>query len=107
LFFDIYFVLVIEENKKMSRPNPGDLVIVNSANEFINVYSVCEKFSFANVSFTAHNGEMGVVLDYASDESGSILYHYVKILFQRGAVGIAHGGLIKILENIDYVHSVK
>lgn len=49
----------------------------------------------------AHNGEMGVVIDYASDEIGSILFHYFKILFQRGAVGIAHGGLIKILENAE------
>jgi len=91
----------IGENKKPPRPKPGDLVIVNSANEFINVYTPTEKFSFANVSFTAHNGEMGVVIDYASDESGSILFHYLKILFQRGAVGIAHGGLIKILEDIE------
>lgn len=73
------------------------MVIVNSANQHINVYAVSPTFSFANVSFTANNGEMGVVIDYASDEAGSILYHYVKILFQRGAVGIAHGGLIKIL----------
>jgi hypothetical protein len=91
----------IGEKKKHPRPKPGDLVIVNSANDFINVYTPGEKFSFASVSFTAINGEMGVVLDYASDESGSILYHYVKVLFQRGAVGIAHSGLIKILENID------
>jgi hypothetical protein len=77
---------------------PGDLVVVHSANEFINVYLATPDFSFANVAFSANNGEMGVVLDYASDERGSILYHYVRVLFQRGAVGIAHYGLLLVLD---------
>lgn len=89
---------IVGEAKKKKRPNPGDLVAVNSANDFINVYIADPNFSFAKISFMALNGEMGVVIDHASDESGSILFHYVKVLFQRGAVGIAHSGLLRVLE---------
>jgi hypothetical protein len=89
---------IVGESKKKKRPNPGDLVAVNSANDFINVYMADPNFSFAKISFMALNGEMGVVIDHASDESGSILFHYVKVLFQRGAVGIAHSGLLRVLE---------
>lgn len=79
------------------RPQSGDLVVVNSANQFVNAYSVSPDFSFANVAFTAVNGEMGLVLDAAADERGSILYHYVRVLFQRGAVGIVHAGLLNVM----------
>lgn len=87
----------LKSHERAVRPEPGDLIVVDSANAFINVYSAYGDFSFANVSFTAVNGEMGIVLDYASDEKGSILYHYVRVLFQRGAAGIAHYGLLKIV----------
>lgn len=93
---------IVGEVKK-KRPNPGDLVAVNSANDFINVYIADANFSFAKISFMALNGEMGIVIDHASDESGSILFHYVKVLFQRGAVGIAHSGLLSVLEVADDV----
>lgn len=83
------------------RPQSGDLVIVNSANAFINAYSVGPNFSFANVAFAANNGEMGLVLDAAADERGSILFHYVRVLFQRGAVGIVHAGLLNIVTLCD------
>ena len=88
---------------KTRRPETGDLVVVNSANEFINVYTLAPDFSFANVAFTAVNGEMGVVLGLAAEETGSILYHYVRVLFQRGAVGIAHFGLLLVLEDDEEV----
>ena len=86
---------------KTRRPETGDLVVVNSANEFINVYTVAPDFSFANVAFTAVNGEMGVVLGLAAEETGSILYHYVRVLFQRGMVGVAHFGLLLVLDPED------
>lgn len=79
------------------RPDPGDLVLVASANPRINVYRASSDFSFADVVFTADNGEMGLVLDAASDDSGAILYHYVRVLFQRGMVGIVHYGLLRIV----------
>lgn len=79
-------------------PSPGDLVAVHSANEFINSYVDSFEFSFANVAFTPRNGELGVVLSNCSEEGGSILYHYVRVLFQRGLVGIVHGGLVKIVD---------
>jgi len=79
------------------RPQSGDLVVVNSANSFINAYKVSPDFSFADVAFVANNGEMGLVLDGAADERGSILFHYVRVLFQRGAVGIVHAGLLSII----------
>lgn len=84
---------------KTRRPETGDLVVVNSANEFINVYTLAPDFSFANVAFTAVNGEMGVVLGLAAEETGSILYHYVRVLFQRGMVGVAHFGLLLVLDD--------
>jgi len=77
----------------------GDLVMVRSANEFVNAYSAIADFSFANVAFTANNGELGVVLNGYSDERNSILYHYVRVLFTRGQVGIVHGGLLKIVND--------
>ena len=86
---------------KSRRPETGDLVVVNSANEFINVYTLAPDFSFANVAFTAVNGEMGVVLGIAAEETGSILYHYVRVLFQRGMVGVAHFGLLLVLDPED------
>lgn len=86
---------------KTRRPETGDLVVVNSANEFINVYTLAPDFSFANVAFTAVNGEMGVVLGLAAEETGSILYHYVRVLFQRGMVGVAHFGLLLVLDPED------
>ena len=46
---------------------------------------------------------MGVVLNTYSDERNSILYHYVRVLFQVGKVGIVHGGLVKII-NDDFEH---
>lgn len=79
------------------RPQSGDLVVVNCANTYVNAYRVSPAFSFADVAFTANNGEMGLVLDAAADEKGSILYHYVRVLFQRGAVGIVHAGLLNIV----------
>jgi hypothetical protein len=82
------------------RPQPGDLVAVRSANQFINAYSASADFSFANVAFTANNGELGVVLNTFSDERNSILYHYVRVLFQSGKVGIVHGGLVKIVNEM-------
>lgn len=88
---------------KTRRPETGDLVVVNSANEFINVYTVAPDFSFANVAFTAVNGEMGVVLGLGANEPGSILHHYVRVLFQRGMVGIAHFGLLLVLEDDEEV----
>jgi hypothetical protein len=88
-------------NKSSARPQPGDLVLVNSANKGINAYTVSPDFSFANVAFVAINGEMGIVLDNASSENGSILYHYVRVLFERGMVGIVHGGLVKVITLYD------
>lgn len=86
-------------SKSSVRPQPGDLVVVNSANQFINAYSAAADFSFANVAFTANNDDMGVVLNTYSDERNSILYHYVRVLFQTGMVGIVHGGLVKIVND--------
>ena len=74
-------------------------MVVNSANQFINAYSAAADFSFANVAFTANNDDMGVVLNTYSDERNSILYHYVRVLFQTGMVGIVHGGLVKIVND--------
>ncbi len=74
-------------------------MVVHSANQFINAYSAAADFSFANVAFTANNGNMGVVLNTYSDERNSILYHYVRVLFQTGMVGIVHGGLVKIVND--------
>lgn len=85
------------ESRKSEKPIPGDLVIVRSANEKINAYVISRDFSFANVAFNANNGEMGIVLDYASSENGSVLYHYVKVLFQRGMMGIVHSGLLMVI----------
>jgi len=85
------------ESRNSGKPRPGDLVIVKSANEKINAYVISPDFSFANVAFNANNGELGIVLDYASSENGSILYHYVKVLFQRGMMGIVHSGLLTVL----------
>lgn len=85
------------DSRLSGKPQAGDLVIVRSANEKINAYTVSPDFSFANVAFNANNGEMGIVLDYASSENGSVLYHYVKVLFQRGMLGIVHGGLLTVL----------
>ena len=87
--------------KSSARPQPGDLVLVNSANKGVNAYNVSPNFSFADVAFIACNGEMGVVLDNASSENGSILYHYVRVLFARGLVGIVHGGLVKVITLYD------
>ena len=87
--------------KSSVRPQPGDLVLVNSANKGINAYTAAPDFSFANVAFVATNGEVGIVLDNASSENGSILYHYVRVLFERGLVGIVHGGLVKVITLYD------
>lgn len=89
------FLKSFEKSKK--RPEPGDLVAVDSANPFINAYNATGDFSFANVAFTANNRELGIVIDAAADEKGSILYHYVRVLFQRGMVGIVHYGLLRIV----------
>jgi hypothetical protein len=94
---------MVRISKLSVRPQPGDLVVVHSANQFINAYTAAADFSFANVAFTANNGDMGVVLNTYSDERNSILYHYVRVLFQVGKVGIVHGGLVKII-NDDFEH---
>lgn len=70
---------------------------VHSANEFVNAYVVSADFSFANVAFAPRNGELGIVLNGYSDERNSILYHYVRVLFSCGKVGIVHGGLLRIV----------
>jgi len=87
-------------SKRTGRPRAGDLVVVNSANKFINAYVASGDFSFANVAFTAKNDEMGIVLNGYSDEKYSILYHYVRVLFQTNKVGIVHEGLVQVV-NID------
>ena len=88
---------ILERIGGTQKPATGDLVVVHSANEFVNAYLAAADFSFANVAFTAKNGEMGVVLNGYSDERNSILYHYVRILFARGLVGIVHSSLLKIM----------
>lgn len=89
------------------KPVAGDLVVVHSANEFVNAYVAAADFSFANVAFAARNGELGLVLNGYSDERNSILYHYVRVLFGCGKVGIVHGGLLQIVNNFfDGVDSV-
>lgn len=90
------------------RPMPGDLVVVNAANDKVNAYRVCPDFSFANVVGMVTRGDMGIVLDFASSENGSILYHYVKVLFSSRVVGIVHYGLLqKIQTNEDAEDSAK
>ena len=85
-------------SSKTSRPMPGDLVVVNAANDRVNAYKVCPDFSFANVVGTVSRGDMGIILDFASSENGSILYHYVKVLFSSKIVGIVHYGLLHNIE---------
>ena len=72
---------------------------VRSANNFINAYVASQDFSFANVAFTAFNGELGLVLNGYSDERNSILYHYIRVLFQSNKVGIVHGGLMQVVND--------
>jgi hypothetical protein len=98
---------VFSKTTREIYPSPGDLVAVNSANEYINSYVDSFDFSFANVAFTARNGELGIVLSNCSEEGGSILYHYVRVLFQRGLVGIVHGGLVKIVQDQDETTAIK
>lgn len=69
-------------------------MVVNSANEKVNVYRVNPNFSFSDIIGMAHRGDLGIVLERASSDNDSILYHYVKVLFSRGIVGIVHHGLI-------------
>lgn len=83
------------------KPDTGDLVQVASGNKHVNAYRVTSVFSFADVAFTANNGEIGVVLDAASDDVGSVLYHYVRVLFQRGLIGIVHYGLLSVISDSD------
>ena len=82
---------------------PGDLVVVNAANDKVNAYRVCPNFSFADVVGMVKRGDMGIVLDDASSENGSILFHYVKVLFSSRIVGIVHYGLLqKVSDGPDY-----
>jgi hypothetical protein len=85
--------------KNIQRAEPGNLISVNSANEWINVYIPNdEKFSFSEILGSAKNGELGVVLKKYTDNNQDILYHYVKVAFCSGIVGIVHSGLIKIVD---------
>lgn len=83
--------------KKVYRPQPGDLVVVNSANDKVNAYRVNPNFSFADVAGTVDRGDIGIVLDFASSDNGSILFHYVKVLFASGLVGVVHYGLLCVM----------
>lgn len=83
--------------KKVYRPQSGDLVVVSSANDKVNAYRVNPNFSFADVAGTVNRGDMGIVLDLASSDNGSILFHYVKVLFASGLVGIVHYGLLCVM----------
>lgn len=83
------------------RPLPGDLVVINAANDKVNAYRVCPDFSFADVVGMVTRGEIGIVLDFASSENGSVLYHYVKVLFSSGFVGIVHYGLLQKIQTPD------
>lgn len=83
--------------QKPPRPQPGDLIVVSSANDKINAYRVTPDFSFADVAGTVNRGDMGIILDFASSDNGSILFHYVKVLFANGLVGIVHYGLIQVI----------
>lgn len=85
------------KSKSYIKPQPGDLIIVNASNKSINAYCASKDFSFANVAFAAVNGELGVILNNIASENESILYHYVCVLFERGLIGIVHGGLITVL----------
>lgn len=89
---------------KVSKPESGDLVAITTGNKHVNAYRVSSTFSFADVAFMATNGDVGVVLDAASDDAGSVLYHYVRVLFQHGGVGIVHYGLLTILSGIEDVN---
>ena len=86
-----------DKSKDYAKPQPGDLILVNASNKFINAYCASQDFSFANVVFSAVNGELGVILNNVTTKNESILYHYVCVLFERGLVGIVHGGLVTIL----------
>jgi len=84
--------------KNLKRAVPGNLVVVNSANEWINVYVSSEKFSFSDILGSAKNGELGIVLKNYADNTHDILYHYIKVAFSSGIVGIVHNGLVKIID---------
>lgn len=86
-----------DKSKSYIKPQPGDLILVNASNKFINAYCASKDFSFANVVFTAVNGELGVILNNVTTENESVLYHYVCVLFERGLVGIVHGGLVTVI----------
>lgn len=75
-------------------------MVVDSANEKVNVYRSNQNFSFSDVIGMAHRGEIGIVLEYASSDNGSILFHYVKVLFCRGLVGVVHYGLIQSVSTL-------
>ena len=86
--------------RTIPRLQTGDLISVHRANYTINVYAdaAAKNFSFAALIFTALPGEMGIVLNTFTEVPDNILFHYVKVLFGRGLVGIVHSGL---LENIN------
>ena len=75
------------------------ILLVNGSNEYINVYNGdADNFSFSDIIGYAKNGEVGVIIKTYEDSQQSLLYHYVKIAFATGMVGIVHGGLLKILD---------
>lgn len=85
--------------RTIPRLQAGDLISVHRANYTINVYAAAKNFSFAALIFTALPGEIGIVLNTFTESPDNILFHYVKVLFGRGLVGIVHSGLLESIND--------
>jgi hypothetical protein len=82
-----------------SKLKVGDLVVVASGNDYVNVYEDRLPISFLRVIINAYTGDICLVLSRLESmgESDTLHPQYVKVLFSKGVVGIIRASTLELL----------
>ena len=82
-----------------SKLNVGDLVVVATGNDYVNVYEDRFPISFVRVIIKAYTGDICIVLSRLESmgEGDTLHPQYVKVLFSTGTVGLIRASTLELL----------
>lgn len=76
----------------------GDLVSLRGEIYTAAVYHDNQPFEYSAYAFTAVSNDTGVVISRLSENNISILYHYIRVFFSNGKVGVIISDNLKIVQ---------
>ena len=63
------------------------------------VYHDSQPFEYSAYAFTATSNDTGIVLARLSENNISILYHYIRVLFSNGKIGVTISDNLKVVQS--------